>query len=81
VGDRLRRQDGLGCDRRWLRQRLTGRDDGDVIDRERSGRVIICALQRVAQRGDQLDGGVVTLSKDYRAAIRLCVRVISNQET
>jgi hypothetical protein len=78
----LRWHYGFGCDRlRWRRERLSGRDDGNVIDGNRSGRVIVGALQRVAQRGDQLDGGVATLNKDHRAAVRLGVRVIGNQET
>jgi prepilin-type processing-associated H-X9-DG protein len=79
--DRLRGQDGFGCDRRrWRRERLTGRDDGDVIDGERGGRVIVSALQRVALHCEQLDGGVSTLIKDHRSAVHLSVRVIRDQE-
>ena len=43
--------------------------------------MIVGALEGMAQCCDQLDGGVVTLTKDYGVAVDLCVGVIRDQET
>ncbi len=76
-GSRLR---ACGVGWRGRGERFAGGDDGDAVDDDGLGWVIVGRLQGVAELGDERGGGWVALAEDDRVAIEFGVGVVGEDE-